>query len=241
MATETALHRAYRLRFKRISDRAARLVVAADTSSTSEFVSNAVPIVLDAQRQVVREADVYLSTEAGLATGTSTEPWGLDPDPLIGASARHGDYLEDVYGRNHRAASGSFTERMAREVTTDMVLADRNATFVHTAADDRVLHHRRTLTPGAKHCGLCVVAATRIYYKKDLRPIHLHCSCGTQPVYGEAKEWNKPTNDMLRDLYAQAGSTDANRLSRIRVDTPDLPDVDIVTTSLGPTLVAAAA
>jgi hypothetical protein len=195
-----------------------------------------VPIVLDAQRQVVREADVYLSTEAGLATGTSNEPWGLDADQLIGAAARHGDHLEDVYGRNHRAAAGSFIERMAREVATDMVLADRNATFVHTAADTRVLHYRRTLTPGAKHCGLCVVAATRVYYKKDLRAIHHHCSCGTQPVYGTVKGWTKPTNDVLTDLYKQAGGTSANRLSRIRADTPKLPDVDIIETTLGPTL-----
>lgn len=237
---ETALNRAYRRRLSSIRDRTTARVIAAQTADADAFVADVVPLVLDAQRRVVREADVYLSTEAGLATGTSTEPWGLDADELIGAKARNGDALEAVYARNLSAAESSFVKRMVREVATDISLADRSATYVHTAADTRVRAYRRTLSAG-KNCGLCIAAATREYHKEDLRPIHLACKCGTQPVYGPAQAWTKPTNDMLRDLYAKAGGTDRSSLSRIRVDTPNLPDVDIITTNLGPTLTRAAA
>lgn len=236
---ETALNRAYRRRLALIRERTTARVIAAQTADADAFVGDVVPLVLDAQRRVVREADVYLSTEAGLATGTSTEPWGLDADELIGAKARNGDALEAVYGRNLIAAQSSFTKRMAREVATDIMLADRSATYVHTAGDARIRAYRRVLSAG-KNCGLCIVAATREYHKADLRPMHHDCKCGTQPVYAPAQGWNKPTNDMLTDLYAKAGGTDRNSLMRIRADTPNLPDVDIITTNLGPTLTRAA-
>lgn len=213
-------------------------MLAADQVSTDGFVARVVPLVLGAQRVAVTQTDAYMSTEAGLATGTSTEPWGLDASALIGAHARHGDFLEDVYGRNHRSDASTFTERMAREVNTDITLADRAATFVHTEGDSRITGYRRTLSAG-KNCALCVAAATRTYHKGDLQPIHAHCACGTQPIYGPATEWTKPTNDLLRSLYQRAGGNDPAAPSRLSVDAAELEGVDVVFTTLGPTLVAA--
>lgn len=213
-------------------------MVAADRASTDEFVARVVPLVLGAQRVAVTQTDAYMSAEAGLATGTSTEPWGLDASALIGVHARRGDFLEDVYGRNHRVDAGSFAERMAREVNTDITLADRGATFVHTEGDTRITGYRRTLS-AKKNCALCVAAATRTYHKADLQPIHSHCGCGTQPIYGRVSEWTKPTNDMLRSLYQRAGGNDFASLRRLSVDVSELEGVDVVFTNLGPTLVAA--
>lgn len=213
-------------------------MVASDRASTDEFVAQVVPLVLGAQRVAVTQSDAYMSAEAGLATGTSTEPWGLDASQLIGARARRGDFLEDVYGRNHRAAASSFAERMAREVNTDITLAARSATFVHTEGDSRITGYRRTLSAG-KNCALCVAAATRTYGKGDLQPIHSHCACGTQPIYGSAAGWSKPTNDLLRSLYQRAGGNDFGSLRRLSVEASELDGVDVVFTNLGPTLVAA--
>ncbi len=235
---ETRLQRAHRRRLDRLRARALAAVVAADRANTDEFVATVVPLVLGAQRVAVAQTDAYMSAEAGLATGTSSEPWGLNASELIGAHARHGDFLEDVYGRNHRADASTFAERMAREVNTDITLADRSATFVHTEGDTRITGYRRTLSAG-KNCALCVAAATRTYHKGDLQPIHSHCACGTQPIYGPAGEWTKPTNDMLRSLYQRAGGNDFGSLRRISVDMSDLEGVDVVFTNLGPTLVAA--
>ena len=235
---DTQLQRSHRLRLQRLRDRTLASVVAVDTSSTPVFVGRVVPIVLASQRAAVAETDAYLSTEAGLATSSSTDPWGLDPDALIGARARRGDFLEDVYGRNHRATASSFAQRMAREVNTDITLANRSATFVHTDGDKRITGYRRVLGAG-KNCGLCVAAATRRYRKADLQPIHSHCRCGSQPLYTPVADWQKPNKAQLNDLYARAGGTDYASLRRIQVPESDLPDVLVVDSKLGPTLVPA--
>ena len=229
----TPLHEAWRDRFSRVRARTTALVVAAYTADVDEFIGTVVPVVLDAQRTIVSDTDAYLSLEAGLATGTSTDPWGVDPEMLIGAKAR-GVALEDVYARNLRATVGTFEGRMAREVATDMQLAARSTAWVHTAGDPRIVGYRRVLGPG-KNCGLCVAASTRRYKRADLNPIHAHCGCSVQPEYRAA-----PAPDVdqkfLDRLYARAGSTRTKDLSRIKlsdavtvVDTPEL----------GPTLTAA--
>lgn len=233
MPDGTRLHRAYRRRLDRV--RASALAAVLDQDGPA----GAVPVVLDAQRDTVAMADGYLSLEAGLATESDTEPWGIDPDPLIGAHARHGDFLEDVYARNWAGATpqGSFAERMAREVNTDISLADRAATYVHTEGDPRIVGFRRVLGGGA-NCGLCVVAATQRYSRGDLRPIHHACGCTTQPIYGDAGGYRRPSTAQLQQLYDQAGGT-GWELRHVKVDQADLPDVVVVETTLGPTLTAA--
>lgn len=235
---ETALHRRYVTRLNGVRTSTLARVIAADTSSTTAFVDRVVPLVLAAQEVTVASADAYLSTEAGMATGSSTEPWGLNPAALIGHRARRGEFLEDVYARNHRSAESTFVERMAREVNTDITLAERAGTYVHTDGDPRITGYRRVLS-ASKNCGLCVAAATQRYGKGDLRPIHHACKCTTQPTYGDAGGFRKPSRSQLSELYERAGGTGARQLSRIRADNADLPTVEIVESTLGPTLVAA--
>lgn len=232
---ETALHRSFQTRLGRLRTRTVARVIAADTAGTEQFVSRVVPLVLASQETAVGVADAYLSLEAGMSTGTSREPWRLDAARLIGVRARRGDYLEDVYARNHRATQSTFRERMLREVNTDITLAERGATFVHTEGDTRITGYRRQLNAG-KNCALCVVASSQTYRKGDLRPIHPDCKCTTQPIYGSAENWQRPSRARLNELYEQAGGTSARQLSRIKVADSDLPEVEIIETVLGPTL-----
>jgi hypothetical protein len=233
---ETALHRRYQQRLTRIRNGTLARVLAAPKSNTGAFVGAVIPIVLAAQEATVAQADAYLSLEAGTATRSSTQPWRLDPAMLIGVRARRGDFLEDVYARNFRAVEASFTERMAREVNTDITLAERGATFVHTAGDERITGYRRVLSPG-KNCGLCIVAASQRYSKGDLRPIHRTCGCTTQAIYGDSGGFARPNRATLRALYEQAGSTSGSSLRRIAAPQADLPTVEIAETDLGPTLI----
>ena len=235
---DTRLQRSHRSRLDRLRARTVAAVVAANTASTSRFVSTVVPVVLASQRATVAETDAYMSAEAGHATNSSTDPWGIDPNALIGVDARRGDFLEDVYGRNHVAEAATFAVRMAREVNTDITLADRAVSYVHTEGDERITGYRRTLSAG-KNCGLCVAAATRRYGKSDLAPIHSHCKCGTQPIYAPVANWTKPNKAHLNSLYQRAGGTDYESLRRIQVAESDLPDVLVVDSKLGPTLVRA--
>lgn len=224
----------YRARMARLRANATRAVVAAQTDSATTFVPTVIPLVLDAQRAAVSLTDAYMSLDAGRFDG-DTEPWGIDPERIIGVHARRGDFLEDVYGRNLKVAASSFAERMAREVNTDITLAERSTTFMHTAGDPRITGYRRVLGIG-EHCALCVAAATRTYRSEDLRPIHDHCQCSTEAIYT-----TEPIGDRkaLTELYAMAnGRTDAKSLGAIRVDGVLAARI-VNTPSLGPTLVAA--
>lgn len=243
MPDVTRLHLAYRDRLERL--RAATLIAIMQAQDATD----AVPVVLDAQRDTVALTDAYMSLEAGLATGSDTEPWGIDSDRLIGVRARRGDFLEDVYGRNWATATtiGTFTERMAREVNTDITLADRATAFVHTEGDDRIAGTRRVLGAGP-NCALCVVAATQRYRKADLRPIHRGCGCTTAAIYGDATTFRRPDKAALNDLYRRAGGTDFASLRRLTVNDADLPAgidpaalraVQVIDDDLGPTLVPA--
>jgi hypothetical protein len=230
---ESAVHAAFRARLVRVRAAAVATVVGRDTADVAEFVNRAVPVVLDAQRAAVAATDALLSLEAGLATDTSTQPLGLDPERLIGRAARRGVFLEDVYARNHRAAVSTFAERMAREVNTDITLAQRSAAWMHTAGDPRVVGWRRVTSGGA--CILCSVAATQTYRRSDLQPIHDHCSCTVSPIHGEGRP---PTRQALEPLYAQVASAGSS-VRRIPA-TATTPEVAIVESAeLGPTLAAA--
>jgi hypothetical protein len=242
MPSVTRLHMAYRARLQAIRDATLAAVLA---SGDPESV---VPIVLGGQRSAVTTTDAYLSLEAGLATNTSTEPWGVDPEQLIGRAARRGAYLEDVYERNWAVDIGTFAGRMAREVNTDISLAERSATYVHTEGDSRVTGTRRVLGSGP-NCALCVAASTQRYSKADLRPIHHHCGCTTQAIYGKPEDWRKPDKAALNELYRKAGGSTTGALRRLQVNDADIPagiDVDtlrsvdvVLDPELGPALALA--
>lgn len=242
----TRLHLTYRDRVARVRARTTRLALAAPSDDIGEWLAAVVPLVLDGQRTVVAETDAYLSLEAGLATGTSTDPWGIDAERLIGAAARRGTLLEDVYGRNLHSDAGTLAARVTREVATDMQLAARSAAWIHTTADPRIVGYRRTLGTGP-NCGLCIAASTRRYGREDLQPIHAHCGCSVEPIYGTAPADMVIDRARLEDLYNQVGSTSAAQLSRYRssdlpatVDPSRVPEVTVVDTpELGPTLTAA--
>lgn len=246
----TRLHLAHRRALDRIRLNTQARVLAAPRTDLDTFLDLVVPSVLSGQSAAVAETDAYLSLQAGLATNSTTEPLGLDPDRLIGAAARRGVTLEEVYGRNFNAQLPNLAQRLTREVATDITLAQRGASFVHTNADNRVLRYRRVLRSPGPNCALCVVASTRIYKRGDLLPIHDHCRCTVEPTYVALQPGQVAFNrDGLDDLYAQAGSTSGRALSRIQLDPNDLPpgvdpaalpaEVRVITSRLGPTLVAA--
>jgi hypothetical protein len=242
MPSVTRLHLAYRARLDALRKRTVAAVLA------SGGPEDAVPLVLNGQRSAVATTDAYLSLEAGLATRSDTTPWGIDPEPLIGRAGRRGAYLEDVYERNWPETVGTLTSRIGREVNTDLTLAERAATYVHTQGDSRIIGYRRVLGSGP-NCALCVAAATQRYSKADLRPIHRTCGCTTQSVYGDASGWRKPDKAALNELYRQAGGSSTGALRRLQVNDADVPpgidlaalrSVDVVVDpELGPALALA--
>lgn len=245
----TRLHRAFRGRLIRLREQTLAQILTLPADDFDRWITEVVPVILQAQRSTVLLTDAYLSMEAGLATGTSTDPWNIDSDALIGAKARRGVLLEDVYGRNFAVKSaGTLAYRMAREVNTDITLAERSTTFVHTDGDPRIIGTRRILGSGP-NCALCVVAATRTYKSETLRPIHSHCGCTSLPIYDASQKPPQVGIRFLDDLYHRAGSNKYGDLRRLSVDDSELPAgvkpenlPDVLVTDadeLGPSLVAA--
>jgi hypothetical protein len=66
-------------------------------------------------------------------------------------------------------------------------------------------------------CGLCIVAADRVYTVGTLMPIHPPtCRCQTMPIVGDLDPGYSLNRADLERLYADAGSTNAEELRRTR-------------------------
>lgn len=198
--------------------------------SRGELVAvDAAQVVLAAQRVVVAQTDAYMAAAASMALDATVTPIGLDPEPLIGARARHGRTLEEVYGGVARVAREDGFERglayMRQQITTDVALSQRNASHAIVEADNSVVGWRRVLNPGGgKVCGMCVAAASKTYGKSDLQPIHRMCRCTVAAVHDSSFAGRTLDRERLNAVYEQTGGlTDYVTLSRVRIDAADLP------------------
>lgn len=62
----------------------------------------------------------------------------------------------------------------------------------------RVIGYRRVLT--GRSCVFCAAAATKVYRRGDLMPLHAHCDCGVAPVYGTADPGLEVNKRLLLEL-----------------------------------------
>ncbi len=154
-----------------------------------------------------------------------------------------------VYGRladayRYRVATGlmdeakaaRYVEHRARGMAdTDIMLADRaqGARFLDERKPNGVRGYRRVLHPemdgGGPPCGLCVVAADRVYRIEDLMPIHTSCRCTVAAVGSKDDPGFRLNEQDIKRVYQQAGQiankdgtprsdTSAKRLKQIRVE-----------------------
>lgn len=94
----------------------------------------------------------------------------------------------------------------------------------------RIVHPE--LAKDGRSCGLCVVAAARVYKTDDLMPLHDGCNCTTLPVTNRDDPGKDLNAKDLERLYKAAGSTGRKDLSAIRVG-------EYVSGELGPILTRA--
>ena len=94
----------------------------------------------------------------------------------------------------------------------------------------RIVHPE--LAKDGRSCGLCVVAASRVYKTNDLMPLHDGCNCTTLPVTNRDDPGKDLNAKDLEQLYKAAGSTGRKDLSAIRVG-------EYVSGELGPILTRA--
>ncbi|MEU0078552.1 hypothetical protein ABZY58_11700 [Micromonospora tulbaghiae] len=98
---------------------------------------------------------------------------------------------------------------------TDIGLAvreqSRKAVVLNRAATGfrRILHPERS--KDGFSCGLCVVAADRIYSKAELLPLHPHCHCEVAPILNGVDPGRDLNDRDLKAIYEAAGGTTAGR------------------------------
>lgn len=128
------------------------------------------------------------------------------------------------YGRSQgldtTAAYDLAAERIRQIGAMDITLADRDETANVYSASQKVTGRRRIIHPERSRtgvCGLCVVAADRLYYVDELMPVHEDCKCTEAPVTADFDPGLSLNRKDLEALYAAAGSTAGEDLKRLRI------------------------
>lgn len=138
----------------------------------------------------------------------------------------------DIYGRvadsyRYQVVAEGLPEAKARQkalvriaavAETDVTIAVREQYRRTLFRRTEVTGWRRILHPELSKtgpCGLCVVAADRIYTKEELKPIHGRCKCEVLPILaGVGDPGLKLNEDDLAKVYEAAGGTGGEAVSR---------------------------
>lgn len=159
-----------------------------------QFTGSVVPVVAGAQQQMASLTAAMIAQQQALKLDTPFLPPPLDPARVSGAAVRNGADPAEVYGRPFHLVwrqldelpkqPGSIDQaiqagldRATQTALTDLQLAKTHAAQQTLEQDPHVVGYRRMLE-GAYSCGLCIVAATLRYHKRDLMPIHPACVLG---------------------------------------------------------------
>jgi hypothetical protein len=112
-------------------------------------------------------------------------------------------------GTDETTAADKAMVRLAVAAQTDVTLAVREQVRKTLGPLD-ITGYRRILHPELSKtgpCGLCVVAADRIYHKADLHPIHNRCVCEVLPIIGSMDPGIQLNYDDLAKIYEAGGGT----------------------------------
>ncbi|MEU7905305.1 hypothetical protein [Actinoplanes sp. NPDC049118] len=124
-------------------------------------------------------------------------------------------------GQPDTVALQTVLQRAAMVVDTDISLAHRAQAHRFMRVRQVRGGYRRVLRPelgsGGPPCGICVVAADRVYSYEQLQPIHPGCRCGVIAVGDTADPGFSINADDLAAIYAAAGGNTREALRQIRV------------------------
>lgn len=170
----------------------------------------------------------YMTGAVAAATGSAVlssppSPWqtirnGVD---LLLVNHRPAEAYKRAIARGatHEEALVKAGLRAANMVLSDLTLEDRISQQVMLESLG-ISTYRRVIRPELSKsgtCGLCIVAADRIYTTGDLMPIHPpSCKCVVMPIIGDNDPGGQLNRDDLDQLYADAGSNKAEDLRRTR-------------------------
>lgn len=143
----------------------------------------------------------------------------LPPSYAYGRVADNYRYQVTVRGDSEESAQQKAIARLTAVAETDVTLAVREQ-YRRSMGLLQATGYRRILHPELSQngpCGLCVVAADRIYKSGDLLPLHNRCVCEVLPVLGDLDPGLHLNRDDLRAVYEAAGGTRREVLRKVRV------------------------
>lgn len=195
-------YRAQRLRLVNTVSANTSMAWAQMFANRSAAIAYIVNLVNSGTANIALLVGAYLAAKNLLATGVASQV-SLDSAAYT-TDALRGIPGEVVYGRPF-GAYGAFLKEgqeaadairaaqasVSKLASTDMQLAQTHAArdWMQAASERdrgdglRIVGYRRVLTnPHA--CALCTAASTRTYRIADLMPIHEHCDCTVEPLWG---------------------------------------------------------
>lgn len=110
-------------------------------------------------------------------------------------------------------------QRAESLVDTDLSMATRKASKDTLESTKKITGYRRIVHPELSRggsCGLCVIAADRVYKKTELMPIHDKCKCTVLPVTNKSDPGLQLNADQIAAFYDAAGSTEGSALKRVQ-------------------------
>lgn len=198
-----AVYNAQRLRLAAVVTSGVAAAWAQLHQDRRQAIDHAVQLVGVGQKQVVHLVEAYMMAKAVEATGTAVQ---VELDPALYTTAKlrgvaaaaiysrpfgaYGAFIND--GAQHADALQAGQASITKLAATDLQLAQTHSArdWMREAAREqqtdelRIVGYRRVLAGPGPHCALCTAAATRTYRVAHLLPIHEHCTCGVQPLWG---------------------------------------------------------
>lgn len=152
----------------------------------------------------------------------------MPAEQVYGRIPQHVRFAQVARGMSPEQAAIDGLRRAMAVADTDVMLADRAQAqkFFSERRPSGVVGYRRVLHPemgsGGAPCGLCVVAATRVYHIEDLMPIHARCRCTVAAVTRTADPGlqlnEQDLKQALDTIYRAAGGNTRNQLKTVRVE-----------------------
>lgn len=122
-----------------------------------------------------------------------------------------------LLGVDELEASEKARKRAEQQARMDVALARREAERQRWGLSEDVIGYRRILRPELSErgpCALCIVAATRVYSKAELKPLHGGCVCDVLPVTLSFDPGFDLNRDDLDAIYEKAGGNTREDLIR---------------------------
>lgn len=124
-------------------------------------------------------------------------------------------------GDSHQQALMKTQKRVRQLADSEIRLAKRErAARTFERSGEEVIGYRRIIHPELSEtgtCGLCLVAADRLYYREELYPLHDNCKCEVLPVTKSNDPGLSLNRADLDYIYDVAGGNTASKLSNTRI------------------------